>query len=103
MTQQPLFPDDRPRANPLPFGGKTYDAKRDGNRLASALGRVYQVMSDGRWRSLAEIAQQAKTSEAGASARLRDLRKASFRETYPTKAVESKRVDGGLWMYRVVV
>lgn len=103
MTQQPLFSDDRPRATPLPFGGKTYDAKLDGKRLASALARVYQVMSDGRWRSLGEIAQQAKTSEAGASARLRDLRKAGFRERYPNLGVDRQRIEGGLWMYRVVV
>jgi hypothetical protein len=36
---------------------------------------VYDVMKDGRFRTLAEIANAAKPSEASASARIRDLKK----------------------------
>ena len=89
-TQQlPLF--DAPPSRPLPhgeepphFGGVTYDPALDADRLTRQLGRVYAVLSDGRWRTLAEIgaATRALTgqhdTEAAISARCRDLRKRHF-------------------------
>lgn len=47
-------------------------------RLASQLTRVKALMSDGRARSLREIAEAVGGSEAGVSARLRDLRKQGY-------------------------
>jgi hypothetical protein len=38
------------------FDGETFDPALDGDRLRRQLRRVYQVMRDGRWRSLDEIA-----------------------------------------------
>lgn len=94
MTQQSLF--DRPA--PIPkFDGVTIEPQ-DVPRLATALGRVLTLMRDGEWRTLATIASECGTSEAGASARLRDLRK----ERFGSHTVERRRVDGGLWEYRVV-
>lgn len=86
----------------LPFGGRTFNRERDGQRLKSALDRVYAAMADAEWHSLAWIAHTAGCSEAGASARLRDLRKVAFREHYPNGGIDAKRVGGnGLWMYRM--
>jgi hypothetical protein len=96
MTQRNLF-DDEPR-----FGGITYDPARDYTRLSCALGKVYTFMLDGEWRTIAEIAAKCACSEAGASARLRDLRKDRFRERYPNTEVQRRNVERGLWEYRLI-
>lgn len=95
-TQQSLF-DDEPR-----FGGVTYDESRDGDRLRGALGRVYRYMLSGEWKTISDIAAHCECSEAGASARLRDLRKEKFRALYPNRGVERENCGGGLWRYRLL-
>lgn len=85
------------------FSGTTYDASQDQERLQTALDRVFHLMSDGRWRTLATIALEAHTSEAGASARLRDMRKEAFQRVYPVRRVNTRRLQGGLWEYQVEV
>ncbi len=59
--------------------GWTFNPSKDHKRLTTAMDRVMALMSDGQERTLSEIARLAKTSESGASARLRDIRKAKFR------------------------
>lgn len=80
--------------------GVTIDTAKDRERLAGQLERVTRLMCDGRWRTLAEIAQSVNGSEAGVSARLRDLRKRRF----GGHAVERRRIYGGngLHEYRVL-
>jgi hypothetical protein len=95
-------PDDLPL---FAFGGRTFDATLDAKRLGAQLTRVLQAMSDGRWRTLAEIQAHIlanagkRDPEASLSARLRDIRK-----LYGEEAMESRRrtEDGvdGLWEYR---
>ncbi len=82
------------------FDGETVE-KQDEPRLRRQLGSVQQLMSDGRWRGLAEIASHVGCSEASASARLRDLRK----EKFGGYVVERQRLrDGsGLFFYRLVM
>lgn len=79
------------------FDGITFDAKRDGPRLAGHLQKVRELMSDGRWRTLEQIASFVGCSEASASARCRDLRKARF----GSHTVERKNGGDGLWLYRM--
>jgi hypothetical protein len=59
--------------------------------------RVYKLMTDGAWHTLPELAKAVQGSEAGVSARLRDLRKARF----GGHVVDKRRVEGGLWEYRL--
>ena len=80
------------------FDGMTFSPTLDGPRLTSQLEAVKALMLDGRWRSLPYIAGYARGSEAGISARLRDLRKAKF----GGYQVERRRVAGGLYEYRVL-
>jgi hypothetical protein len=84
---------------PTLFDGETFDPALDGARLTGQLARVYELMSDGAWRTLRDIARDAGGTEAAVSARLRDLRKARF----GGHTVERRRVPGasGLWEYRV--
>jgi len=86
MTQQPLD-----------FDGPTFDAATDGARLTGQLHRVLAVMQSGEWRTLREISALVRGSEAGVSARLRDLRKPRF----GGRVVERRRRCAGLWEYRV--
>lgn len=60
------------------FDGVTYDPALDKGRLMSQLKRVFDVMADGSWHTLPEIAAAAGGSEPSVSARLRDLRKPKF-------------------------
>ena len=80
------------------FDGETFDFDRDAERLTGQLDRVRSVMRDGRWRTLAEIAARVEGSEAGVSARLRDLRKPRFGGL----TVEREYVERGIWRYRVL-
>jgi hypothetical protein len=54
-------------------------------------------MSDGKWHTLAELEWRTEGSQAGVSARLRDLRKRRF----GGYLVDRKRITGGLYEYRV--
>lgn len=79
----------------------------ESRRLVGQMRRVYEVMSDGQWRALHEIAAETMRrfdvtdSEAGVSARLRCLRRAEF----GAHTVDRRRRDGaaGLWEYRLEV
>lgn len=81
------------------FDGETFDPARDEPRLSSQFERVRALMLDGQWRTLATIAGAVGASEAWASARLRDLRKARG----GALLVDRRRVSGGLFEYRVRV
>ena len=84
------------------FDGLTFSVPIDADRLTTQLGRVYRLMIDGQWRTLAEIANHVGGSEAGVSARLRDFRKEKIQAIYGTLTVERERVEqSGLWVYRL--
>jgi len=94
---QPLFDyAERPS-----FDGATFDYTQDFERLTKSLDRVAHLMRDGQARTLSQIAQAVGSSEAGVSARLRDLRKPRFAQVYQIAAVHSERLDGGLWLYSI--
>jgi hypothetical protein len=81
------------------FGGSTYQPEFDYSRLSGQLLRVYHRMKDGRWYSLADIAEYAGGSEAACSARLRDLRK----QKYGSRQIDRRHIGtSGLWHYRLV-
>ena len=100
MEQRRLFLFD-PISNILVyFDGATYDPALDKERLETQLGKVYRLMRDGKWRTLAEIQAVAGGSEAGCSARIRDLRK----PRHGSHCVERRRRGEGkrgLFEYRV--
>lgn len=61
------------------FDGRTFESAFDHDRLTGLLARVYEVMADGKWRTLQEIKSAVgNSSDASISARLRDLRKGRF-------------------------
>lgn len=68
--------------------------------MEKQLGLVWAAAVGGSWRTLRELADRAGGSEAGVSARLRDLRKPEF----GAYVVERRRREGcaNLWEYRVL-
>ena len=82
------------------FDGKTYSAMNDFDRLSSSLEKVKYLLTRprGRWWTLQELVKRTGSSEAGVSARVRDLRK----KKNGAHRVESRRRDGGLWEYRII-
>jgi len=93
--KQPSLFDPRDHLNY--FDGDTYDPARDKDRLKKLLGRVFDFMSDYEWHTLRDIQINCGGTEASVSARLRDLRKPRF----GAYLVERKRLQGGLWKYRL--
>jgi len=87
---------DPPKAKA--FDGETYVAERDYERLSGQLKAVFDLMQDGRWRTLGEIRKTVEGSEAAISARLRDLRK----RKYGAHEVQREHIERGLYRYRMV-
>src|SRR5262245_10021221 len=92
--QVSLFDDDDACTD-----GTTYKHARDHERLALQRQRVFSMMSDAHWRTLAGIAEQTGDPEASISARLRDFRKSKF----GAHIVERRYVRDGLFEYRLLV
>jgi hypothetical protein len=89
---------DLPDPEPAKFDGQTYDPAQDKERLTSQLRRVWQVMSDGNWWTVAQIQRLTGDPSQSVQARLRDLRKDKF----GSYLVETRRVTkSGLYEYRV--
>jgi hypothetical protein len=81
------------------FDGSTYEPGRDHLRLKGQLGRVFDLMRDGKSRTIPDIADAIGGSEAAVSARLRDFRK----EKYGAHQVERTSLGHGLFTYRLIV
>ncbi len=83
------------------FDGATYNPSLDHIRLTGQLARVYDVMQDGEWITLAVLSDRAKAPESSCGARLRDLRKDKF----GGHTVERTRhmLYPGLFLYRLIV
>lgn len=88
------FMDQKPR-----FNGADYVPGRDNPRLTSQLQRIWNLMSDGSWRTLHQIGEATEDPEASISAQLRHLRK----ERFGAHQVERRHIGNGLYEYRLVV
>ena len=83
----------------LRFNGADYNQTRDDARLTGQILRVWECMSDGKWRTLKDIAQQTGDPEASVSAQLRHLRKPRF----GGHTVEREYITNGLYKYKLEV
>lgn len=81
----------------MQFDGKTYTHDRDGKRLGEQYVRVFNLMRDGKFRTLSDIRKETGDPESSVSARLRDMRK----ERFGAFNVERKYIDNGLYEYRL--
>lgn len=83
----------------LRFDGADYSPDRDNPRLKGQLLRVWDVMKDGQWRTLRQIADITHDPEASISAQLRHLRK----DRFGAHQIEREYTDNGLYKYRLVI
>lgn len=81
------------------FSGSDYNAARDSVRLTGQLLRVWDVMKDGKRRTLGEIARLAKAPEASVSAQIRNLRKPEN----GGHSIDKEWIDNGLYHYWLVI
>lgn len=79
------------------FAGSDYIPERDQKRLSVQHERIRDLMIDGAWRTLGEIARITGDPEASISAQLRHLRK----EEFGAFVVNKRHVSGGLYEYQV--
>lgn len=93
----PLFSWVPPRRDA--FGGSTYDPKKDYGRLAYQSRTIFDLMKDGRWRTLSEIAEETGFPMQSVSARLRDFRK----EKFGGHTVNRQNLSAGLHQYQLIV
>jgi len=78
--------------------GPAYVEERDGERIRRQHEVIRDLMLDGRWRTLADIATLTGYPESSISAQLRHLRKARF----GSHRVGKEHRGGGLYVYRVL-
>lgn len=83
------------------FDGGTYAREHDHARLTRQHARVRDLMLDGKWRTLDEIAAGTGDPTASISARLRDLRKRKFGSFTVTRRARGDR-RCGLFEYQVL-
>ena len=91
--------DFAPKPEPE-FDGADYSSERDKARLTGQIKRVYNLMKDGKFRSLRTIAAQTGDPEASVSAQLRHLRKKRF-GSYVVIRARSK-AGGSLYFYQLL-
>ena len=82
--------------------GSDFDPDLDGARLLKQIDRILDLMKDGKWRTLREIANVTGDPEASISAQLRNARKEWGRRVMEKRRRPSVHRSLGLWEYRIV-
>jgi hypothetical protein len=83
------------------FDGSDFDTKLDQERLTGQMKRIYDVICDGRARTLDEISKLAFAPHASVSAQIRNLRKVRF-GSYTILKERAGDPANGLFVYRMV-
>ena len=82
------------------FDGSDYDPERDDERLTGQLKRIFEVMADGKWRTIDEIEAITGDPKISIQSQLRHLRKQRFGAfDVPTRRRGGE--ESNLWEYRV--
>jgi len=84
------------------FNGSDYSPAFDLERLTGQIRRVYDLMRDGCWRTLDEIATTTGDPAASVSAQLRNLRKPEFGSHKIDKRARGDR-STGLFEYQLFI
>jgi len=84
------------------ISGSDYSINLDGERLVTQYQRLVNLMSDGKYRTLSEIAGTLHIPESSASAQLRNCRKAVFGGHTIEKQRRGERTNG-LFEYKLTI
>jgi hypothetical protein len=85
------------------FDGSDYNKELDQGRLTDQYHRIFNLMSDGKWRTLQEIAFLTGDPQASISAQLRHMRKPRFGAHIVRKQRVQGRETQGLFEYQLSV
>ena len=85
---------------PMEFDGPSYNPALDQVRLTGQIKRIFDLIKDGKWRTLPEISYETGDPEASISAQLRHLRKTRFGSHVVDKRRRGEETHG-LWEYRL--
>ena len=83
------------------FNGPSYDPELDQRRLTGQALRIFDLMKDGCWRTLDQIATKTGDPHASISAQLRHFRKPRF----GSHTVDKQRIGDertGLYAYKLI-
>jgi hypothetical protein len=97
-----LFSYGEPDFSSTQFNGSDYQPEFDDVRLRGQIARIYQLMKDGEWRTLAEIEIVTGDPPASISAQLRHLRKKRFGSHLVEKRPRGNRLHG-LFEYKLLL
>jgi len=81
------------------FNGADYKHKRDSARLTNQHNDIFNLMADGEFRTLSQIAALTGHHESSISAQLRHMRK----ERFGSHEVNRRHVLNGLYEYQLIV
>jgi len=81
------------------FNGADYKHKRDSARLTNQHNDIFNLMADGKYRTLGQISELTGHHESSVSAQLRHMRKPRFGSHQVNRAYKGK----GLYEYQLVV
>lgn len=83
--------------DPPTFYGEGFDIDRDQIRLTAGLKKVYDVLKDEGWHTLADIEEKTGVPEASASAAMRTLRRPENGGYF----IDRRYISNGLYKYRL--
>lgn len=83
----------------MKFDGQDYIPTRDNKRLSIQYVAIFDLMSDGQFRTLGEIEDLTSYPQASISAQLRHMRKPRF----GGHKVEKEYIGTGLYRYKLLV
>jgi len=101
MSEQ-LSLEDYIKKEKMRFNGPAYDPDHDNVRLSGQILRIFDLMKDGRWRTLSEINRETGDPQASISAQLRHLRKKRFGSHTVDRRARGER-GRGLFEYKLTV
>lgn len=86
----------------LDFDGHTYEKEHDQKRLTGQLLAIVDIMKNGEWFTVQELAYITGFPEASISAQLRNLRKGKFGNHQTPKRHRGKR-KSGLYEFQLIL
>lgn len=81
------------------FNGPDYQPERDDDRLTGQLYSIFNLMKDGKWRTLTEISKRTGAPQSSVSAQLRHLRK----DRFGGHTVNKQYLGDGLYSYQLEI
>lgn len=83
------------------FDGSDIEDKFDTSRLSKQIRELYDLIRDGRYRTLSEIKAETGHPESSISANLRNLRKKRF-GSFTVNKRRRNLPSAGLWEYQLI-